>query len=219
MISKNPSRGREILGECLFRHDLQLEIKRLRDEYSIDQKSICGSDDQSRAKWMTIFCNSDLEGDLKIVLQNLAIPEDYFWHIHRFVIDDHIGSTETLDDDEQGVVVEYDENDVNNVVFKVGPTATRKEVVEAWEKVLELREREAPRRKNKSTLVRDQEIFIWVRHGATLNQVFKMVQQRFGEEIDFGSIKNIASEYYKKYKIPLKDRPKLVTEKIPLKLN
>lgn len=214
VVSSNLNRPREIFELCNHHEALNKAMATLRAKHQIDVVEMRKKDKVSQLKFLKVFGDKELQKDVRKMLKGLKISEGNFWYVYQYVIDGNVGNMGEIEKDPEGLVVEYDQKNKDDVVFRVGPRTTKTDLDEAWNAVLRWRhDGKSPRRKKKTEQDRDYEIFVWAYIGkCTINEIYRMVLWRYEQDLDFGDIKKIVSNMYTKYKIPPDKRPILKTE-------
>lgn len=97
-----------------------------------------------------------------------------------------------------------DEFGEEKVVLELYKNTSQNEIEDRWkeiEKALKNCYGEARKKiKTPNNFMRDLAISIWVDEGLTLDEIFNLLKERGYGEVDYGSIKNAYSRFYKKYK-------------------
>ena len=208
IVSNDKNRPREIFELCNHHVALNKEVSLLRSRYSIDESEMRQSDDVSRRKFLNAFINIDLQNDVREVLKKLKINEDNFWYIYQYVIDGQVGNMAEIEKDPEGLIIEYNQKNKDQIIFKIGPKATGSDIDIAWEMVKQWRyDGKSPRKNEKSKQGRDYEIFVLHRHGMTLRQICLYMDEMYGINNEYGmsetSVRKILKQFYRKFSMEL----------------
>lgn len=211
VVSSNPNRPREIFELCNHHGALNKAVETLRAKYQIDVVEMRKKDKASQLKFLKVFGDKELQKDVRKILKSLKINAGNFWYVYQYVIDGNVGNMSEIERDPEGLVIEYDPKNKNDVVFCVGPKTTKTDIDEAWEMIKTWRhEGKSPRRKDKPEQERDYEIFILHLNGMTLPQICSYMDERFGKKGEWGMsetvVRKILKSFYQRFEI---DIPKL----------
>jgi hypothetical protein len=208
VISSDTNRPREIFELCNHHVALNKEVSLLRRKYDINESEMRQSDDVSRRKFLNTFTNVDLQKDVRRALKKLKINEENFWYIYQYVIDGKIGNMSEIEKDPDGLIIEYNQKNKDQIIFKIGPKTTGSDIDIAWEMVKQWRYGgKSPRKNEKPKQGRDYEIFVLHRHGMTLKQICLYIDEMYGKNNEDGmsetSVRKILKLFYRKFSMDL----------------
>lgn len=212
-ISKDEGRAIEFI-EMTMRPDFVAAIKKLRTKWEINVNEFSDNSEESEKKWLHFLEDSDISKDVKILLSELKILSSWKTVVHQYLIDDNLypynSNENQITKDSNGLTLEIDLENTDHIVLRVGPKTTYEDFKIAWSEIVLHRKLKPLRKRVRGNFLRDYQIFILARDGATIREIFST---EAGRGMDFGHIKKIVSAFYDKLKIPKKDRRPLRTGK------
>ena len=215
-ISKDSGRSVDFI-EMTMRSDFKEAVEELRKKWSIDTDALSGSSKEAEDDWLYYLENSDLHSDVMNMLKKLKLSSSWADVAHQYVVDDstyrYNDSSHFITKNENGLVLEtgFDDKD-GKIILRVGPETVFSDFKIAWGKIKRLRKYAPPRRRNREKFIRDYEIFSMAKSGVTINKIWRHIRDKYGEDLEYHTIKKVVSEFYTRLKIPKKDRVELKTQ-------
>jgi len=191
-------------------------VLELRKKWEIDTDYLTSNTKEAQDDWMRLLENTSLHADVQKLLTDLNISLSWDEVVQQYVVD---GDTYYYKDESsfitknsKGLVLSVNMEEPYDIVLHVGPETIYSDFKKAWKKIEKYRKVPLPRKRVRTQFIRDYTIFTQARNGASIQTIHAVIKNKFGEDLDYGNIKKIVSEFYNRLGIPEKERRKLKTK-------
>jgi hypothetical protein len=199
-----------------MRLDFNNAVEVLRKKWSIDPDALSESSKEAENEWLRFLEDANLHMDVKKMLKALKISASWTDVVHQYVVDGNLhpynDTSHFITQNKNGLVLETNLDDDNEILLRVGPETTFSDFKIAWEEIKKRRRNTPPRKRDREKFIRDYEIFSMAREGMTLNKIWAAIHTKYGEDLEYHTIKKVVSVFYTRLKIPKKDRVELKTQ-------
>jgi len=201
--------------EITMRPDFKKAVEELRRKWNIDSDALSESSKEAEDEWLRYLENSDLHSDVMSMLKALKLSSSWADVTHQHVVDGSLypynDSSHHITQNKNGLVLETGFENDEEIILRVGPETVFSDFKIAWEEIKKRRKNTPPRKRDRQKFIRDYEIFSMARDGMTLGQIWAVINKRYGEDLEYHTIKKVVSDFYTRLKIPKKDRIELRT--------
>lgn len=217
-LSKDKGRAIDFV-EMTMRPDFVDAIEKLRIENNIDKNFLLSGTNESEEELMDFLENGDssIVKDVKDLLINLKISLSWQNIVYSYVFTGNCfpyndESPEVINNAD-GLILKVDTDNYDKLILEIGKDTTMEEFKNSWDVIKKYRKMKPKRKKEKVNFLRDYKIFSLANDGKTIKEICNIIQKEFEiDNLDYGNIKKIVSSFYKRLKIPKKDRVKLITD-------
>jgi hypothetical protein len=129
---------------------------------------------------------------------------------HRTILDDIILGADSSGSDDfslggAGIKSRDPDKTYSTVELFLYKDATLKDIKEMWskiqEKLDELPGETVGRRRVPDKFYRDQRVYFLAKDGKTINEIYRVINKEFNEDMDFGAISNALSKFCRKMEV------------------
>ena len=214
-ISEDKGRPMDFI-EMTMQPTFEKAVTALRKKWEIDTDYLSSNTKEAQDDWMRLLENTNLLTDVQELLKKLNLSQSWDEVVQQYVVDNdtyyYKDESPFITKNSKGLVMSVNMENLDDIVLHVGPETIFSDFKKAWEKIKKLRKVSLPRKRVRTQFIRDYEIFNQARSGASTATIHAHVKEKYGDDLDFGNIKKIVSEFYRRLKIPEKERRKLKTK-------
>ncbi len=215
-ISKDNGRAIDFI-EISMRHDFKEAVTKLREKWNIDADSISENTDYSIKEWLKFLEDDNLRKDVRELIINLKLSSSWEDVIHQYVVDGSLypysDTSSQVTSNSEGLILETNPDDINDIILRVGPETVFSDFKTAWDKIKKYRKVFTPRKREKKKFLIQYEIFRLSQDNKSIIEIYRIIKEKYKQEVDLGNIKKIISYFNKQLKIPKQKRNKIVTSK------
>jgi hypothetical protein len=189
-------------------------IEKIRKEWNIDINYFEeNTSTESMEQFISLMENAELGHSIKKALKELKISPSWQDAVHQYVLNNNFypynDTSSQVTKNSQGLLLEQNLDEPHEIILKVGPETVWSDFKIAWESILKIRKMPTPRRREQKKYLRNLEIFNLHQKGLSINEICLLVFKKYNEEIEFGVVKKVVHEFYKRRNTPESERVEL----------
>lgn len=214
-ISEDKGRPMDFI-EMTMQPSFEKAVVALRKKWEIDTDYLSSNTKEAQDDWMRLLENTDLLTDVQELLKKFNLSQSWDEVVQQYVVDNdtyyYKDESPFITKNSRGLVMLVSMENPDDIVLRVGPETIFSDFKKAWEKIKQYRKVPQSRKRVRTQFIRDYEIFNQARSGASIATIHAYIKEKYSDDLDFGNIKKIVSEFYNRLKIPEKERCKLKTK-------
>jgi hypothetical protein len=175
------------------------KIQVIRKKFEIDPSEFDESNEELDKKFMSFQENMELYSDVEKIRKELKLSEEWQDFLVDYVITDYIIPTYDFD----GLKLEIEENKNEEKEYKLILTknTTLEEIIFAWPQIEKELGKNNTRNKPWKKFWRDYDIYTMTEEGKTVNQICSLINEKYGDDLEYGTIIKTDSSFRKKMEI------------------
>ncbi len=189
--------------------DFEKEVKNIRNAFDIDLSETTEDEKETEKRIVSFMEDVELNNKVNELRKKFKLQKQ--WHD---MLMDYVVCDETLPSYYiGGLKLEIDEKKECKLILT--KETTLKEIIMAWPQIEKELGKNNKRNKPWKKFWRDYDIYKMAEEGKSINEISKLINQRYGDNLDYGNIKKIESSFRKKVgisKIPRKNKLKTINK-------
>jgi hypothetical protein len=220
----------EIIWRLLVNPDFQQEVEQIREQLKIEEtvdeieqsEELDEKEERVAERLLEFIDSAAVQKAANNLAKKFKVPKRWVGSIAYEIVGG--GFYESFAPDAIYLVVRTDKDSTEPEFYiKINENTTLAEIKKRWPAITEKVKMHAPKRtksqKPWNKRWRDYAVYQYAREGKTIDEILHLVEEKFGEDLDYGNIKKIESAFRNKVGIGKQFRQyKLKTSKHPRKL-
>jgi|SRR3989338_7735280 len=193
---------REVVSRIIMRPDFEEEIAKARKELGINIKELRSNDsNDTYHRFLEMKKRPKVRAAAERILKRLGIKKSRFdLVVHYLAVDDWIGVR-----DADNIALIGSKDGKRSVYIRVNKDTSLREIASNWKEITKEIKKingKPSKRKVWKTMDRDHLIYLLASNGVPIPEIYRDVLQLCGEDLDYGNIKRIESNFRKKLNVP-----------------
>ena len=185
-----------------MRPDFEEEIAKARKELGINIKELRSNDsNDTYHRFLEMKKRPKVRAAAERILKRLGIKKSRFdLVVHYLAVDDWIGVR-----DADNIALIGSKDGKRSVYIRVNKDTSLREIASNWKEITKEIKKingKPSKRKVWKTMDRDHLIYLLASNGVPIPEIYRDVLQLCGEDLDYGNIKRIESNFRKKLNVP-----------------
>ncbi len=211
VISKHNHLAIDFAELRLARPDFEESIVKLRKKLGIRPELFLSDSPEYNDELSNYLDISD--DHISELLSKHKLSKHWFQVVFFYLISNgSLNQTNVMTENQHGLVITEENLEYPGITLHIGPDTTYTEYISAWKMIKEKRGKKLKINKCRENAARDLRLFTLHKQGRTLSEIYKIIKEEYGDDLDYGNIKKVISETYDRCHTPKEMRDKQKTK-------